>query len=79
MSRTVTDVAAVVRREWERQLGSTTDEGFFAAGGNSLEAAELMAALSREFGTRLRLALLLRNLTLPALTKAVSEAVGAEA
>lgn len=58
------DVVVTVRREWERQLGvaaGAADDNFFAAGGNSLQAAELMAALSREFGRRLRLALLLRR------------------
>lgn len=74
----IADVAAVVRREWLQQVGDTGEQTFFAVGGNSLQAAELMAALSRAFGRRLRLALLLRNPTLSSLTAAVADTLGAQ-
>ncbi|WP_158841400.1 phosphopantetheine-binding protein [Saccharothrix deserti] len=68
----------IVLREWTRQLGvdeARAEDDFFGMGGNSLQAAELMAALSREFGTRLRLAVLLRNPVLGDLVKAVVDTV----
>ena len=72
------DIPEIVRTAWEQHLGSPSDspvDNFFTRGGNSLMAAELMATLSAELGTRLRLAVILRNPTLGDLTRAVSEAV----
>jgi acyl carrier protein len=69
-----TDVVTTVRSAWERCLDRQDvpdDQNFFQAGGNSLEGAELMAALSRAFGRRLRLGLLIRNPTLRGLTEQV--------
>ena len=71
-------VERVVRREWSRQLGVAgpgPDEDFFAVGGNSLQAAEMVAALSREFGTRLRLTLVLRDPVPADLVRVVAETV----
>ncbi|MEV5721067.1 acyl carrier protein [Amycolatopsis mediterranei] len=68
------DVATTVRTAWEHCLERQDvpdEENFFQAGGNSLEGAELMAALSRTFGRRLRLGLLIRNPTLRGLTEQV--------
>lgn len=72
------DIAMVVRQEWERHLGAPPtagEENFFAAGGNSLQAAELMMSLSEVFGKRLRLALLVSNPAFTQLTEAVTAAL----
>jgi acyl carrier protein len=72
------DVAAVVCRAWEQHLGAPPADPadhFFRAGGNSLQAAELMATLSREFRRRLRLSVLLHNPRLEDLTRAVAELI----
>jgi phosphopantetheine binding protein len=72
------DVAGAVDAAWRAQLDRDTvadDENFFDVGGNSLEGAELMAALSRVLGHRLRLALLINNPTPARLTAAVAHAL----
>lgn len=74
-SHSITDVESVVTNSWTDFVGvanTAPDANFFAIGGNSLEAAELMAKLSRELGRRLRLRLLLQNPTLGGLIAAVS-------
>jgi acyl carrier protein len=80
VQHTQLDIPATVRRAWEDCLDireSALDDDFFALGGNSLHAAELMAELSERFGRRLRLALLIRHPTLRGLTAAVREVIEA--
>ncbi|OZI20445.1 hypothetical protein CAL26_23395 [Bordetella genomosp. 9] len=67
------DVAARVRAAWSRVLPHSTadDSHFFQAGGHSLMAMQLVAALNQDFGLQLSASTLFAQPTLAALTRLV--------
>ncbi|ARP83632.1 hypothetical protein CAL12_24360 [Bordetella genomosp. 8] len=67
------DVAARVRAAWSRVLPHSTgdDSHFFHAGGHSLLAMQLVAALNQDFGLQLSASTLFAQPTLAALTRLV--------
>jgi Phosphopantetheine attachment site len=72
-------VQEVIRAAWKAHLRRDDfrdDESFFRLGGDSLLAAKVMARVSRELGSRLRVGLLLRNPTVSGLSTAAWEALG---
>jgi amino acid adenylation domain-containing protein len=71
------DVAARVRAAWSTllPLGAGDDCNFFHAGGHSLLAMQLIAALNRDFGLQLSASALFARPTLRGLTRWVEAAV----
>lgn len=70
-----------VRRAWLNHLEcrtATDDDNFFRQGGTSLQAAAMMADLSRLLGKRLRMRLLMANPSLIQLTRAVATELAAD-
>lgn len=73
------EVAQRVRTAWSRLLPHSTgdDSHFFRAGGHSLLAMQLVAALNRDFGLQLSASALFAQPTLGALTRMVEAAARA--
>jgi acyl carrier protein len=73
------EISAVVTEEWRRVLNTANTDphaDFFEFGGNSLTAAELMAAVEERTGITFPIEILFMDGTFGELVRACTEAVG---